>query len=50
LINPQNSSLHTILGITYLQTNQKSEAKIEFQKAISLDPQNQRAKQLLLSL
>lgn len=47
-INPNNAELYTNLGITYQKLGQIQEAKKAIQKALSLDPQHQKAKQLLI--
>ena len=49
-INPTSSELYINLGILYQKMDKKEKANEVLQKALSLDPQNQKAKQLLLSL
>jgi len=45
--NPQNPDLHLVLGYIYLQANNKTEARREFLKTLELDPNHQKAKELL---
>ena len=49
-INPNNAELYTNLAITYQKLGQVQEAKQVLQKALSLDPQHQKTKQLLINL
>jgi len=46
--NPQNPDLHLILGYIYLQSNNKSGAKMEFQRSLEIDPNNKKAQEFLL--
>ena len=45
--NSQDANLYTNLGIIYLRLDEKEKAKEAFQKALQIDPQNQKAQQLL---
>jgi curved DNA-binding protein CbpA len=42
-LEPNNSKVHALLGICYLQQNQMTMAKLEIQKAIALNPQEAKA-------
>ena len=46
-INPKNVDVHTNLGLIYLNTNRLAEAKISFEKALEIDPNSERARNLL---
>lgn len=48
--NLQNANLYVNLGIVYLKLNEKEKAKEEFQNALEINPNDQKAKQLLLTL
>jgi curved DNA-binding protein CbpA len=39
-LNPKNSDCHTRLGVIYLKTNQATMAKIHFNQALKLNPQD----------
>lgn len=49
-LEPSNSGYHTNLGMLYLKTGKKDRAGRQFEKALSLDPGNQRARKALTSL
>lgn len=42
-LEPNNCKVHALLGICYLQQNQMTMAKLEIQKAITLNPQEPKA-------
>ncbi len=42
-LEPKNGRCHALLGVVYLRQNQTTMAKIHFNKALELDPQNQMA-------
>jgi tetratricopeptide (TPR) repeat protein len=44
-IEPRNSRCHALLGMVYLRRNQATMAKIHFNKALEIDPENALAKQ-----
>lgn len=44
-LQPKNSVLHHLLGISYLENSQASKGWIELRKAVLLDPNNKRAAQ-----
>lgn len=46
-VNPGSPDLHIVLGYIYSQANDKDTAKMEFLKALQLDPNNQKARELL---
>lgn len=46
-LEPANSNYHANLGFLYLREGRTDEARARFQKALSLDPDNQRAKKAL---
>jgi curved DNA-binding protein CbpA len=46
-IEPSNSSYYANLGLLYLREKQTEDAKMQFEKALMLDPDNQKAKKAL---
>ncbi len=42
-LEPQNGNLHTRLGVIYMKANQQTMAKIHFNQALKLNPQDVRA-------
>jgi curved DNA-binding protein CbpA len=44
-IEPRNSRCHALLGMVYLKQNQTTMAKIHFNKALEIDPENAMANQ-----
>lgn len=42
-IDPNSSRCHSLMGMVYLRQNQPTMAKIHFTKALSIDPQDERA-------
>lgn len=42
-LDPKNSRCHALLGVVYLKQRQATMAKIHFNKALELDPENQMA-------
>lgn len=49
IINSKDTNLYTNLGFTYLSLGEKQKAREAFEQALRLEPQNQKAKQLLQS-
>lgn len=47
-LDPTNSDIHYSIGLVQLELNRTKEAKISLQKAINLDEQNTKAKNLLV--
>lgn len=45
-----SSALYQNLGVTYIKMNEKAKAKEALEKSVNLDPNNEKAKQLLLQV
>jgi curved DNA-binding protein CbpA len=47
MLEPANSEYYSNLGLIYMKAKRLNEAKNQFQKALALDPKNQKAKKAL---